>query len=740
MLKKIQDYMPALKEKLMISPLKTPTILQMEVAECGATALGIILAYYGRFVPLEELRIACGVSRDGSKASNILKAARKYDLIADGAQGDIETLKELACPYIIHWSFNHFVIVEGMDNHRVYLNDPARGRRSVLYPEFNKAFTGIILLLTPGPAFKPGGIQKNIWQSLQSRLQNAKNDLIFLVLASIAVTIPGMIIPGFSKIFIDDILVKGLNNWLVLLLTGLLITAGLRAAMSWLQQTYLLRLEIKLILMGSAQFLQHVLRLPLLFFDQRYAGDVLERVEANDRIAILLSGDLNNSIVGLISMVFYAIIMCLYDWKLTFIGLTAAFLNFTVLYLVGQRLQDNSRRFLQERGKLRGIEINGIQMIETLKAMTLEDRFFKTWAGFHAKTINSQQQLALYGQLLQTLPALFTGLTNIIILGFGSYQIIQGHISVGTLVAFQSLLLMFNSPLAGLLGVGSKLQEIQGDIARLDDALVQSEDSRYAISDTSLKKNEEKSSPHRVGLEFKNVSFGYSPLEPPIIKNFNLTLKPGGRVAIVGATGSGKSTLAKLACGLYQPWEGNILIADKPLQTISPERLSQLLSFVDQDIFLFEGNITDNLTLWDKTPPLADLKRAAQDAEIASVIQNRPNNFESPVLEKGANFSGGERQCLDIARALVKKPAILVLDEATASLDAITEYNIMNNLKKRDYSLIIIAHRLSAIRDCDTIIVLDAGKIVEQGTHDELLQKNEYYSRLIEGRQRNEKK
>lgn len=731
MLKKIKIKFDILKEtikeQLISSPIKTPTVLQMEAAECGATALGIILGYYGRFVPLEELRVACGVSRDGSKAVNMLQAARKYDLIATGAQGDIDTLKELEYPFIIHWSFNHFVVVEGMDKHRVYLNDPARGRRAVFYTEFSKAFTGIILLLKPGPLFKPGGTKPSIWRSLKKRLARTKNDLVFLLLASIAVTLPGMIIPGFSKIFIDEILVQGLNNWLILLLTGLFLTAGLRAIMSWLQQTYLLNLEIKLILMGSAQFLHHVLRLPLLFFDQRYAGDILERVEANDRIATLLSGDLNNSIVGLISMVFYAIIMFLYDWKLTLIGLFFAFCNFVILYLVGQRLQDNSRRFLQERGKLSGIEINGLQVIETLKTMGLEDRFFKTWAGYHTKTINSQQELALLGQILQTLPALLTGLTNVIILGYGSYLIIQGQISVGTLVAFQSLLLMFNSPLLGLLGVGSKLQEIQGDIARLDDALTQPEDIRYGISRSTSEKTAEKG-----GLEFKNVSFGYSPLEPPIIKDFNLSLKPGSRIAIVGTTGSGKSTLVKLACGLYQPWEGSIVINDEPLDTISPERLSKLLSFVDQDVFLFEGNVSDNLTLWGSAPD-ADLKRATHDAAIDDVIQNRPNHFESPVLEKGANFSGGERQRLDIARALVKNPAILILDEATASLDAVTELNIMNNLKNKNYSLIMIAHRLSAIRDFDNIIVLNKGSIVEQGTHEGLLSINGHYARLIEG-------
>ncbi len=736
MLKKIKIKFNLLKEKLMSKHIKTPTVLQMEAAECGAAALGIVLGYYGRFVPLEELRIACGVSRDGSKAINMLQAARKYNLIATGAQGDIDTLKELEYPFIIHWSFNHFVVVEGMDEHRVYLNDPARGRRSVFYTEFSKAFTGIILLFKPGPLFKPGGIKPNIWRSLKKRLAHSKNDLIFLILASIAVTIPGMIIPGFSKIFIDDILVRGLNNWVILLLTGLLLTAGLRAMMSWLQQMYLLRLEIKLILTGSAQFLHHVLHLPLLFFDQRYAGDVLERVEANDRIATLLSGDLNNSIVGLLSMVFYAIIMFLYDWQLTLIGLFFAFCNFAILYLAGQHLQDNSRRFLQERGKLNGIEINGLQAIETLKTMGLEDRFFKTWAGYHTKTINSQQQLALLGQILQTLPALLTGLTNVIILGYGSYLIIQGQISVGTLVAFQSLLLMFNSPLLGLLGVGSKLQEIQGDIARLDDALTQPEDVRYGISKTDSKKGwHGDTAPTTVGLEFKNVSFGYSPLEPPIIKDFNLSLKPGECVAIVGATGSGKSTLAKLACGLYQPWEGHILINDTPLETISPKRLSQLLSFVDQDVFLFEGNISDNLTLWGNASD-ADLKRAAHDAAIDDIIQNRPNHFESAVLEKGANFSGGERQRLDIARALVKNPDILILDEATASLDAITEHNIIKNLKKQHYSLIMIAHRLSAIRDFDNIIVLDSGKIVEQGTHDALLLKNNHYARLLEGTQK----
>jgi len=706
---------------------KTPTILQMEATECGAVALAIILAYYGRFVPLEELRVQCGVSRDGSKALNVLKAARHYGLIAEGMRGEPQNLYQAKFPCIVFWKFNHFVVVEDIQKNSVFINDPESGRRVVDSLEFNKSFTGIILALKPGLDFEQKGEAPSTFRGLRNRIRSSMPAISFLILISIMLIVPGIVIPGLSKIFIDNVLLQGIHQWLVLLLSGFFITAVFRAILSWLQAYYLLRLDLKLMLTGSARLLWRVLRLPIVFFEQRYAGDIVERLGGNERIASILANDLSSSVVSLFSIFFFAIIMFLYDWRLTVIGLITASANLFILYKMSTRLKDTSRQFLQERGKLFGIEISGIRAMETLKSSALDNHFFKRWAGNHAKIVDMQQKLNLYHLVVSTVPTLLSSLTTVIILGLGSYRVMEGALTVGTLVAFQSLLASFNAPVTTLLGIGTKIQEVQGDIARMDDVLQSQEDVGFHLS-VPESIVVPKTAP---SIVLKEVSFGYSPLDPPLFQNLNLTLKSGGQIAIVGATGSGKSTIAKLVCGLYSPWSGEILIDGHPLTEVSKEYLANVLGFVDQDILLFEGTVRDNLTLWDPLIPIHDLERATQDACVFEVLQKRELGFDAILEEGGQNFSGGERQRLEIARALVRNPKILVLDEGTSNLDAIIEQKIVENLKRRGYGLLMITHRLSTILDSDSIIVLAGGKIIEQGTHTELMKENGHYATLI---------
>lgn len=725
---KIIHFFKSLRET---SRIVTPTILQMEATECGAAALGIILGYYKCYVPLEELRTQCGVSRDGSKAFNMIKAARSYGLKAYGARGEPDNLKQLNFPFIVFWQFNHFVVVEDIQNDWIFINDPALGRRKVSHAEFDTSFTGIILVFEPGPDFKPGGNSPSVLISIKQRLQGSVPAIQFLMLISLTLIVPGIIIPAFSKIFIDDILVHGLTRWLPLLLIGLCLTAVLRSVLSGIQQYHLLRLHMKVMLTSSARFLWHVFRLPIAFFEQRYAGDIQDRVEANDQIASVVSSDVTASVVSSFTLIFYVIVMLFYDWRLTLLGLITSLSNAFILYQISRRLSDSSRLLSQEQGKLTGIVIAGLAAIETIKSSLLDNHFFKRITGNHAKIIQARQKIAIYHQVLSSSTHLLSGLCTALVLGVGSYRIMQGELTVGTLIAFQTLLISFNEPLNSLLNISTKIQEIRGDLARLEDVLNNAEDPRFVnkppqhsqikpLASTDVNGEPNVSASQNV-IEMRDVSFGYSPFEPPLIQNFSLTLAKGGQIALVGATGSGKSTIAKLLCGLYPPWQGEIFIQGVQLSELEPSHLSKIMASVDQEILLFEGSVADNLTLWDPEIPITDLERACQDALILEVLHSREHLFESHIEANGQNFSGGERQRLEIARALVRNPQLLIIDEGTAALDSMTEQKIMQNLKKRGYSLLMITHRLSTIRDSDEIIVLNNGRIHERGTHETLI-------------------
>ena len=705
---------------------KVPTVLQMEAVECGAACLGMILAYYGKYVPLEELRIECGVSRDGSKASNILKAARKYGLEAKGFRKEPEGLKELPLPMIIFWNFNHFVVLEGIKGNKVYLNDPAMGQRVVSYEEFDQSFTGIALTFKPGPEFKKGGKRPSIWRSLRNRLKGSELAFTYIVLASLFLVIPGLVIPTFSKIFIDNILVKNMTGWLKPLLLAMLIAAVVQAALTWLQKYYLLRMETKLAISNSSKFFMHVFRLPIEFFAQRFPGEVGNRVLLNDKVAEILGRQLSTNLLSVGLIGFYALLMAQYDIVLTGIGVAMAFINLGALKFVSEKRKNSNLRLQQEMGKLLGVSMTGIQMIETLKATGSETDFFEQWSGYQAKVMNAEQELGATNQFLSAIPSFLSLLNNVLILTIGGLRVIEGHLTMGMLVAFQSLMGSFMTPVNQMVNMGRVLQEAEADMKRLDDVLNYQQEKRFE------KETDLDSPPKLTGyIEIKNVTFGYNRLEPPLIKDFSLTIKPGQRIAIVGASGSGKSTIAKLVSGLYEPWSGEILFDGKPLKEIPKDVFLNSVAMVDQDIFLFEGTVKDNITMWDPTIPEKDYIKAAKDACIHDDIAARPGGYESNVEEGGANFSGGQRQRLEIARALAINPTILVLDEATSALDPYTEKLIDDNIRKRGCTCIIVAHRLSTIRDCDEIIVLDRGRVVQRGTHEEMKNIDGPYAKLI---------
>ncbi len=711
---------------------KTPTLLQMEAVECGAAALAIIMAYYKLFVPLPELRRECGVSRDGSKASNVLKAARNYKMVAKGFNKSLKDLKELKPPYIVFWHFNHFLVVEGFAKNRVFLSDPASGRRSVSETEFDEGFTGVVLFIEPAEGFKKGGKSPNILVRLVALLRSSKGAIFLAITAGLLLTFPRLCVPAFSQVFVDEILIQGREEWLRPLVIGMLGTAILQGFLAKLRLSYLRRLMLKLTASMSGNFLWHTLRLPIGFYAQRYAGEISNRSQLNDKVASILSGPLATTVIDVIMMVFYFIIMLQYDWVLTLIAISFASINFAALSLLSTSRVDANTKLAQEFGKVAGVAIGGIQTIETVKASGLEGDLFSKFGGYYAKALNAQQELGLQTQLLSSLPSLLTALTSAAILIVGGFRVMDGNLSIGMLIAYQSLTSSFLEPVNSLVNFGSTLQTLVADVDRINDVLenpIDPEADRQSV--TTIPSIDQHNFRLQGFVELRNISFGYNRLDAPLISNFSLRITPGQRVALVGGSGSGKSTIAKLVCGLYAPWEGEILFDGKSRQEWSRNVLSSSLAMVEQDIFLFGGSIKENLTLWDNTVSDQEVIRACEDSAIHDLVLSMPNGYGAELIEGGMNISGGQRQRLEIARSLVRNPSILVLDEATSALDAETELIIDRNLRRRGCSCIVVAHRLSTIRDCDEIIVLEHGKIVQRGTHESLREQEGAYARLI---------
>ncbi|WP_300687760.1 NHLP family bacteriocin export ABC transporter peptidase/permease/ATPase subunit [Chryseobacterium sp.] len=714
-------------------PVKVPTVLQMESVECGAAALSIILGYFGKFVPLEKLRIACGVSRDGLKATNVIKAAKEYGLEAKGYAKSIEKVMQVKTPAIIFWNFNHFLVLEGFTKNKVYLSDPAQGRYQVTHEEFDDAYTGVVLTFEPGENFEKGNEKRGLMSSLASRVSNSKLSIIYLILASLFLVIPGLVIPSFIKIFIDKYLINGYSGFVMPLLLIMGAVLIVNSALVYIQQYYLLKLETKLALTTSSKFLWHVFHLPIAFFTQRYSGEIGNRVSLNDKVAKLLSGDLANAALNIIVVIFYAILMFSYDIPLTLIGIFMAGINVAVLRYVSTARKDGNRRLSNENGKLLGTTTSGISMIETLKASGRENDFFTNWIGYLSKVMNAQQELGWLTIKLNAIPPLVTSLTTTLILGVGALRIMDGEMTLGALVAFTYLMSNFISPVNQLISVGTMLHETESDMNRIDDVINYEVDDQFKENQEGESVVREEMNSKLVGyFEMRDVTFGYNTTTPALIENFNLKLKPGSRVALVGGSGSGKSTVAKIASGLYKPWKGEILLDGKNKEEIPRNVITESLAVIDQEVLIFNGTIKENISFWDATISDKSIIQSARDAAIHDVIAARNDAYDSTVLEGGSNFSGGQRQRLEIARALATNPSILIMDEATSALDPTAEKTVMDNVKKRGCTCLIVAHRLSTIIDCDEIIVMEYGKIVERGTHHELMKQNGVYSKLIE--------
>ena len=708
---------------------KTPLFLQMEAVECGAAALGAVLAYHRKYVPLEELRLECGVTRDGVKASNILKAAARYGLDGHGYKVELSTLDTVPTPSIIYWAFKHFVVYEGRTSAGFHINDPGTGHRVVPHDVFDKEFTGVVLGLTPGKSFRRSGVRYSFLATCKRWTKNSLTAIALLLFIGVALVVPGLTLPALTQVVVDDVLVHGMARWLTPLLL-ILCAAGLtRFALEGSKRYLLSRLQEKIGIRATADFIWKVLHLPMRFFTQRSAGELASRLLVYDVATGFFSREAPDAILDLLVVGFYVALMCAYNLPLAIIAVSAAALSVGAFYLFASRLETEESIMQQERGKGMAFLVQALSMIETIKVRADESDVLDKTMDHKARVVAAERKLVLVHATSTYVSELLRLGGSAAVLAVGSRYVMSNQMTLGDLLAFQVLMTSFLVPVNSILSFLAAVQEMKVIAKRVEDVAQYPEDKRIEAAAVTL--TPEALQRRGKVLEFRDVSFGYSPTDPPTISGISFRVEPGRNIAFVGGTGSGKSTLAKLVCGLYRPWSGEIRVDGDVVPDLDPAVLGSSLALVDQNIALFQGSVIDNLTMWDSTIEESAVERAARDALIHHVIEKKANGYHYDVEEEGKNFSGGERQRLEIARALVRDPNLLVLDEATSALDTVAEQQIVRNIRERGCGCLVIAHRLCTIRDCDEIVVLDKGSIVDRGTHAALLGRCDRYKELV---------
>jgi len=710
---------------------KVPQVMQMEALECGAACLTMILAYYGRWVPLEQVRSDCGVSRDGSKASNVLKAARSYGLAAKGMTFSTKALREKGTfPCILFWNFNHFVVLDGFRGKYAYLNDPARGEVKVSLEEFDQSFTGVVLLFEKTDAFEEGGQPPDTLKFALERLKGLEGPIAFVMLTAAITSVVAIINTSVGQVFLDRVLSGDNPSWLIPIITLMILLAGISGIVSILNAIYLSRIRGKIAIVSSSRFMRHLLHLPVGFYAQRMVGDLQQRQSSNEMVAFSLIGRLAPIIVNAATLLLYLIIMLRYSILLTMVGVCTVVANAFLAHYISKKRINISRSASANYGKLYATTVGGIEMMETIKAAGAETGYFGRWAGYQATMNEASIQSTKLNSYLGAVPSLVAQVANVAVLILGLKLILDGAFTPGALLAFTGFLSSFMAPVNDIIGLGQTIQEMRTQMERIDDVLRYPVDVPEDLDDFS-----EEAALRREKLcgqvDMRDVTFGYSPLEPPLIEHFSLHLNPGKWVALVGSSGSGKSTIAKLIAGLYKPWSGEVLFDDIPIEEVPHAILRGSVAVVDQDIVSFDDSVNDNVKLWDRSIEDYEVILACRDAGIHDVIVSREGGYESQILPGGSNYSGGQLQRLEIARVLAQDPTIIILDEATSALDAQTEAEVIRRIRDRGITCIVVAHRLSTIRDCDEIIVLQDGKVMERGTHDDLLAADGAYATLV---------
>ncbi len=713
--------------------ISTPLLLQMHATECGAACLGSVLAYFGRWVPLNELHIRCEVSRDGSTAAGISRAARHYGLECVGRSIQLHQLRKLPLPLILFWEFNHFLILEGFDHNRYFLNDPSMGRRTLSEDEFSAGFTGVALQFKPGPAFERGGARPNVLERIPQWLGGAGGALVYTVACGLLLAALALVTPALLAVFLDRVLLEN-EPWAEAVAVIMAAAAVLAYGLTWLKQRCLRRLAIRVSIIAANRCMSQLLRLPVDFFSHRLVGELTARVLSIDRIAKGMSEHLFTFLAEIVMSVVFLAVMLAYEPVLAFIVLGLAMLNAALVRVITRLQTDRSHALRREQGLLAGVGTLMLHHTDTLRMTAADDGFFSRWSGHQARELVARQRVAELGHVNAALPGFFMVLGNAAVLTFGAIQVMAGELTLGTLVGLYIVAAMFLAPVGRFVEFADERQALEADMQRLDDITEAPEGGeaagRVPTSDAIATLDGRLQLAGHV--ELSGVTFGYNRARPPLIENFDLTIKPGQRVAVVGPSGSGKSTLSRLVSGVFEPWSGEILFDGRPRNEVPGDVLSRSLSMVDQHIALFSASVRDNITLWNPSVPDDAVVAAARDACIHDEILSRPLGYATPVDEDGGNFSGGQRQRLEIARALVGNPTVLVLDEATSALDAATEEEVDDALRRRGVTCLIVAHRLSTIRDCDQIIVLEKGAEVQRGTHDELMADEDgTYHRLV---------
>ncbi len=707
---------------------KVPVIMQLEALECGAASLAMVLAYYDKWIPLEQVRADCGVSRDGSNAKNIYKAAESYGLKVKAFRRSPESIRKKGrFPCIIHWNFNHFVVLDGFKGKYAYINDPARGFVKITMEEFDKAFTGVTLMMVPCKKFKPSGKRQSTLAFAKKRLTGAGTAVAFVMLTTVIASLFGIINPVMSKIFMDRLLTGQNPEWLmpfIGIMTGL---ALLQIIVEWTKTIYSLKIDGKMSVIGSTSYMWKVLQMPMDFFSQRMAGDIQARQATNATIASTLVNTFAPLLLNTAMMIFYLVLMLKNSIFLTAIGIGTLVLNIFMSGIISEKRVNITRVMQRDAAKLSSTTVAGVEMIETIKSSGAENGFFQKWAGYQA-SVNAQiVKSAKMDNYLGIIPAFLSTFANYTVMILGIWFVINGRFTLGALQMFQGFLGSFMSPAMTLISAGQTIQEMRTQMERVEDVMQYPSD----VNVVNTVSSEEKLEKLRGKVELKHVTFGYSKLSDPLIKDFSMTMPPGSRVAFVGTSGCGKSTLSKLISGLYNPWEGEILFDDKPRYQIDRSVMTGSIAVVDQEITLFEGTIADNIKMWDESVKDFEMILAARDAQLHEDIMAREGGYQYQLTAGGKDLSGGQRQRMEIARVLAQDPSIIILDEATSALDAKTEYEVVKAIKDRGITCIVIAHRLSTIRDCDEIIVLDKGNVVERGTHEELMQMGGVYTELV---------